>query len=81
MKIKMKLLTIPLTIASVALVASGQARPSPAVDTREALDHYCVDCHNNGLRSGGLPWIGWIPHTWRSGPRSGKKWCASFAPA
>jgi hypothetical protein len=56
-------LTSLLAVAAITVMARGQTgtparrqkadRPSP-IDAREFFDNYCVDCHNNGLRSGGL---------------------------
>lgn len=47
-----------LAIATMACGAFGQApvrkTAVPSVDVRDVLDNYCIDCHNNGMRKGGL---------------------------
>ncbi len=61
---KKKLLLGLVSVAAIALVvygqtaSSGRKQPSNAatslVDSREVLNQYCVYCHNNRMRSGGL---------------------------
>lgn len=52
---KNKLLLGSFAAAAIVVWVNGQTSSDhPAVNAREMLDQYCVDCHNNTQRSGGL---------------------------
>src|SRR3954469_4975969 len=50
--------TLTATSGSIALRAAGPQQPAPAARPtaaeRATLDKYCIPCHNDRLRTGGL---------------------------
>jgi cytochrome c551/c552 len=72
-----------LLVAAIACVAglqrSPSAAPAPQTSDQDALNKYCVSCHNARLKTGGLSLDDLNPAAVATTRRPGKRLCASCA--